>query len=114
MFARNRIELTGNIAKPSKTTTVGETTVTRARLIHSESLDRAGSETRERLTAVEIEVLGIAGEAFAQHVTTKKPIYIEGSLQLAEWEKEGRRLFRHFIRVSNWQFLLPKEPEATA
>ena len=108
MFQRNRIELTGNIAKPPSSSRVGETTVTRTRLIHNETVIRAGGEPIEQLTAVEIEIWGKRGEAFADYVTTKTPVYIEGKLQLAEWEKDGERLFRHFIRVTDWQFLLPR------
>ncbi len=108
MFQRNRIELTGNITKPPKTATAGDTSVTRARLIHNETVQRSNGETFERLTAVEIQIWGKSGEAFAEHVTSKKPVYIEGSLQLAEWEKDGERLFHHYIRVNHWQFLLPK------
>ncbi len=108
MYACNGIRLTGIIAKPPISNRAGSTSVTRARLIHNETVERAGGEPVERLTAVEIEIWGKRGEAFAEHVTPKKPIFIEGSLQLAEWEKDGERLFRHFIRVTEWQFLLPK------
>ena len=108
MYACNCIRLTGNIAKPPIPSRAGTTSVTRARLIHNETVERASGEPLERLTAVEIEIWGKRGEAFAEYVTTKTPVFIEGSLQLAEWEKDGERLFRHFIRVTDWQFLLPK------
>ncbi len=116
MFTCNRIQLTGNIAKSPKTGIVGNVTVVRTRLIHNERSERAGGEAIERLTAVEIEIWGKRGEAFAEHVTTRTPVYIEGKLQLAEWDKNGERLFRHFIRVTDWQFLLPKpsQPKALA
>ena len=108
MFKRNRVELTGNIAKPPKTTQAGEATVTRARLIHDETLHRGGRDPIELITAVEIEIWGRRGKAFEQHVTTKTPVYIEGRLQLDEWEKDGERFFKLFLRVSDWQFLGPK------
>lgn len=108
MFKRNRIELTGNIAKQAKTRQAGEATVTRARLIHNESIQREGREDLELLTAVEIEIWGRRGQAFEAHVTTKAPVYIEGQLQLAEWEQDGERRFRLFVRVTDWQFLMPK------
>lgn len=114
MFQRNRIELTGNIAKSPRSARVGSATVVRARLIHNETVEPTDGETIERLTAVEIEIWGKRGIAFAQHVTTKTPVYIEGTLQLAEWEKDGERFFRNFVRVTHWQFLLPKPSEASA
>ncbi len=110
MFQRNRIELTGNIAKPAKTAKAGESTVTRARLIHNERIRRAGGgDPIELLTAVEFEIWGRRGEAFERHVTTKTPVYIEGRLQLDEWEKGGERFFKLFVRVTDWQFLTRKE-----
>ena len=113
MFQRNRIELTGNIAKPPRSARAGNSIVVRARLIHNETVEKASGETIERLTAVEIEIWGKRGVAFEQHVTSQTPVYIEGKLQLAEWEKNGERFFRNFIRVTNWQFLMPK-PAATS
>ncbi|MEZ5325846.1 MAG: single-stranded DNA-binding protein [Verrucomicrobiales bacterium] len=112
MFRRNRIELTGNIAKSPRSARVGNSIVVRARLIHNETVERANGETIERLTAVEIEIWGKRGVAFEQHVTSNTPVYIEGSLQLAEWEKDGERFFRNYIRVTDWQFLLSKPVEA--
>ncbi|MCB1095969.1 MAG: single-stranded DNA-binding protein [Verrucomicrobiae bacterium] len=114
MFRRNRIELTGNIAKSPRSARVGNSIVVRARLIHNETVERANGETIERLTAVEIEIWGKRGVAFEQHVTSNTAVYIEGSLQLAEWEKDGERFFRNYIRVTDWQFLLPKPVEANA
>ena len=114
MFRRNRIERTGNIAKPPRSARAGNGIVVRARLIHTDTVVKASGETLERLTAVEIEIWGKRGVAFEQHVTTKTPVYIEGTLRLAEWEKDGERYFRNFIRVSNWQFLSPKPASATA
>ena len=112
MFHRNRVELTGNIAKPAKTSPAGETSVTRARLIHDETLHRQGRDPIELITAVEIEIWGRRGKAFEQHVTTGTPIYIEGRLQLDEWQKDGERFFKLFVRVSDWQFLAPKPDTA--
>ena len=118
MFKRNRVEITGNIGKPAKTTAAGEATVTRARLIHDETLQREGRDPIEFLTAVDIEIWGRRGKAFERYVTTKTPVFIEGRLQLDEWEKDGERFFRLLVRVTDWQFLAPKpdmsNEEATA
>ena len=113
MISRNRIEITGNITKPPRSMRVGRAIVARARLIHNETIERAGGDPIEQLTAIEIEIWGKRGVAFEQHVTPKTPVLIEGTLQLAEWEKEGERFFKNFVRVTNWQFLLPKPFAAT-
>ena len=44
MFQRNRTELTGNIVQTAHTEAAGEATVTRARLIHNESVPSAGGD----------------------------------------------------------------------
>ena len=112
MFQRNRIELTGHITKPAKTAEFGDSTLTRARLIHNETIPRKDADSIEQLTAIDIEIWGRRGVAFEEHVTTKTPIYIEGQLRLDEWEKDGERFFKLFVRVSDWQFLAPKPATA--
>ena len=109
MFQRNRIELTGNIVQAAVTTPAGEATVTRARIIHNESVPSAGGDPIEWFTAIDIEIWGRRGKAFARHVTTKTPVYIEGRLQLDQWESEGKRRSKLFVRVSDWQFLAPRQ-----
>lgn len=110
MFNRNRIELTGNIVQAAHTTAAGEATVTHARIIYSESVASNGGDPVTWLTAIDLEIWGRRGKAFAKHVTTKTPIYIEGRLQLDQWESDGKRRSKLFIRVSDWQFLASKQP----
>ena len=112
MFKRNRIELTGNITKPATTAEFGDSTLTRVRLIHNETIPRKDADPIEQLTAVDIEIWGKRGAAFEEHVTTKTPVYIEGQLRLDEWEKDGQRFFKLFVRVNDWQFLAPKPETA--
>lgn len=111
MFSKNLIQLTGNITKAPETRQAGDATVTRARLIHNESIRKADGETVERVVAVDLDIWGKRGEAFAEHVTSKTPVYIEGRLQLDQWEQDGQPRSRLLVRVDDWQFLAPK-PEA--
>ena len=109
MFTINRTEITGNITKPAKTTQAGETTVTKARIVHDETIKRSGDQDPlELITAIEIELWGRSGQHFEAFVTPKTPVYIQGSLQLHEWEQDGERRFKLYIRVTSWQFILPK------
>jgi len=108
MFTRNRIELTGNVAKSPESRTVGETTVTKARLMHNETIRRNEGDPIERLVAVDLEIWGKRGEAFARHITTKTPVHIEGRLQLDQWQADGETRSRLLIRVDDWQFIAPK------
>jgi single-strand DNA-binding protein len=108
MFTRNRIELTGNIAKAAETTKAGDSTVTKVRLMHNEVIHRAEGDPIERLVAVDLEIWGKRGEAFAKHVDTKTPVAIEGRLQLDQWESNGEKRSRLLVRVDDWQFLAAK------
>ena len=114
MFTKNSIQLTGNIAKAPETRQAGDTTVTRARLIHNETIRKADGETVERMVAIDLDIWGKRGEAFAQHVTSKVPVCVEGKLQLDQWEKDGKPQSRLLIRVDDWQFLSAKPEEKPA
>ena len=115
MFTRNQIQLSGNIAKTAETRTAGETTVTRARLIHNDVIRRADGETVERLVAVDVEIWGKRGTAFAEHITTKTPVFVEGKLQLDQWQAEdGSPRSRLLVRVDDWQFLAARPQEGNA
>ena len=114
MFTKNTIQLTGNITKTAETRKAGETTVTRARLIHNETIRKADGETVERMVAVDLDIWGKRGEAFAEHITTKTPVYVEGSLQLDQWEQDGEPRSRLLVRVDDWQFLTAKTDGDTA
>jgi single-strand DNA-binding protein len=108
MFNKNTIQLTGNITKSAETRKAGDTTVTRARLIHNETIRKADGDTVERMVAVDLDIWGKRGEAFAEHITTKTPVYVEGSLQLDQWEQDGEPRSRLLVRVEDWQFLMAK------
>ena len=54
------------------------------------------------------QIMMLGGEAFAEHITTKTPVYIEGRLQLDQWEQDGEPRSRLLIRVEDWQFLMAK------
>ena len=108
MFTRNRIEITGNITKAAETVKAGETTVTKARLMHNEVIRRSEGDPIKRLVAIDLEIWGKRGEAFARHITTKTPVHIEGRLQLDQWQADGETRSRLLIRVDDWQFIAPK------
>ena len=107
MFTRNRIELTGTIARPAVTEGSGEGTVTRARLIHDESIKRINEceDPINLVTAIGIRLGGRLGRQFAEQVTTETPVYIEGRLQLDEWVKDGERFMQLYVWVTHWQLL---------
>ena len=105
MFNKNLIQLTGNVTDTPETRTAGGTTVTRARLIHNETFRKDDGTTTERIVAVDLDIWGKRGEAFAKHINPKVPVYVEGRLQLDQWEHEGTPRSRLLIRVADWHFI---------
>ena len=105
MFQKNHIQLTGNVTKEPETRQAGETTVTSARLMHNMKLPKGDGEFVERIAAIDVEIWGKRGEAFAKHINPKVPVFVEGMLMLDQWEYEGNPRSRLFIRVNDWQFL---------
>ena len=108
MFTKNNIQITGNVTRDPETRTVGETTVTSARLIHNEKFKKGDGSTVERVVGVDIEIWGKRGDAFAEYVDPKVPVCVEGRLQVDQWEQEGAKRSRTIVRVEDWQFLMPK------
>ena len=41
-------------------------------------------------------------------MTSKVPVFIEGKLQLDQWEQDGEKRSRLLVRVDDWQFLAAK------
>ena len=105
MFTRNRIEITGNVTKNAETVKAGETTVTKVRLMHNEIIRRSDGDPIERVVAVDLEIWGKRGEAFAKHIDSKTPVIVEGRLQLDQWESNGEKRSRLLVRVEDWQFI---------
>ena len=78
MFTKNLIQLTGNIAKNPETRTVGETTVTRARLIHNETIRKADGTEVERVAAVDLDIWGKRGEALEPYIKKGGKVTVSG------------------------------------
>lgn len=114
MFTKNLIQLTGNVAKDPETRSVGDTSVTRARLIHNDTIRKADGSEVERVVAVDLDIWGKRGEAFAAHINSKVPVYVEGRLQLDQWEQDGEKRSRLLVRVDDWQFLAARASTGAA
>jgi len=114
MINLNSITITGNVSASPETSPVGQTTVTRARLMHNNTVFVKDGEDKEELVAIDIEIWGKRGEAFAEMITTKSPVYIAGRMCLDQWKDKASQepRSRLFIRVNDWQFVLPKAAPA--
>lgn len=108
MIDINETKLTGNLAADPKTTTAGETTVTRGRLIRSNSFkDRESGEwIRTEPMGFDFEVWGNHGKALAEKAKKGTAILIEGGFIPNNFEKEdGTKVHGIRLRVNRWQIV---------
>jgi single-strand DNA-binding protein len=108
MIDMNKISLTGNLIADPEAHQAGEASVTRGRLIHTESYkDRdSGQWTKGEPMAVDFEIWNAYGEAFANAVKKGTAVLIEGKLRPNNYEREdGTKVFGYRVRVDRWQIV---------
>lgn len=118
MIDMNETQLTGNLVADLVTTGAGETTVTRGRLIRSNShKDRESGEWKKSEPfAFDFEVWGKRGETLAAKARKGTAVFIAGGWIPNHFEKEdGTKVFAVRLRVNRCQILAqPGERAATA
>lgn len=109
MIDMNKLTITGNLVVDPETHQAGEATVTRARLIHTETFkDReTGLWQKGEPMAVDFEIWNAYGEAFAKTVKKGTAVLIEGRLRPNNYEKKegGTAVFGYRVRVDRWQIV---------
>lgn len=109
MIDMNKLSITGNLVADPETQQAGEATVTRARLIHTESFkDRESGEWKKsEPMSVDFEVWNGYGEAFAKAANKGTAVLIEGKLRLNKYERkeDGVTVFGYRVRVDRWQIV---------
>jgi single-stranded DNA-binding protein len=112
MFDLNETNLTGNLAADLTTTTVatakGETTVTRGRIIRTNSHKDATTRqwVKSDPMAFDFEVWGKYGEALAAKARKGTAVFIEAAWVPNHYEKDdGTRIFDLRLRVNRWQIV---------
>ncbi len=118
MIQMNETKLTGNLVSDLQTTNAGETTVTRGRLIHSNShRDRESGEWKKsEPMGFDFEIWGNYGKALADKASKGTAILIEGGWIPNHFEKEdGTKVYGMRLRLTRWQILAqPGSRTATA
>ncbi len=117
MIDLNETKLIGNLAADSITSVVGETTVTRGRLIRSNShKDReSGKWLKSEAMAFDFEVWGNFGTAFAEKAKKGTSLLIEGSWIPNHFTKEdGTKFYGLRLRVNRWQIVAHAGTKAAA
>lgn len=109
MIDMNKLSITGNLVADPETQQAGEATVTRARLIHTESFkDRESGEWKKgEPMSVDFEVWNGYGESFAKAAKKGCAVLIEGKLRLNKYERkeDGVTVYGYRVRVDRWQII---------
>ncbi len=109
MIDMNQLSITGNLVADPETHQAGEATVTRARLIHTESFkDRESGEWKKgEPMSLDFEIWNGYGEAFANAAKKGTAVLIEGKLRLNKYERkeDGVTVFGYRVRVDRWQIV---------
>lgn len=116
MASLNSVHLIGNLTRDPETrqtpagTPVGDISIA----INQSFKDKEGNE-KEEVVFVDCVVWGRQAETCQQYLTKGASVFIEGRLQLDQWEtKEGEKRSRLRVRAERVQFLSqkPREEEA--
>ena len=101
------LTITGNLVADPETQQAGEATVTRARLIHTESFkDRESGEWKKgEPMSVDFEVWNGYGESFAKVAKKGTAVLIEGKLRPNVYtrKEDGVTVYGYRVRVDRWQ-----------
>lgn len=105
----NKVMIIGNLtADPEVRTTPRGTSLTELRLaVNRISSGPNEGERREEVTYLDVTCWGRQGEIAAQYLSKGRPVFIEGRLQMDQWEDKqtGQKRSRIRIIAENLQLL---------
>lgn len=105
----NKVMIIGNLtADPEVRTTPRGTSLTELRLAVNRITNGANEgERREEVTYLDVTCWGRQGEIAAQYLSKGRPVFIEGRLQMDQWEDKqtGQKRSRIRIIAENLQLL---------
>ena len=107
MASYNRVLLMGNLTRnPEIRYTPSGTAVADLGLAVNESFKNKAGETVERTCFVDVVVWGRQAETAAEYLHKGSPAFVEGRLQLDQWEtQEGEKRSKLRVRADRVQFL---------
>ena len=124
MASYNRVLLMGNLTRnPEVRYTPSGTAVADLGLAVNESFKNKAGETVEQTCFVDVVVWGRQAETSAEYLHKGSPVFVEGRLQLDQWEsQQGEKRSKLRVRADRVQFLgspakgseLSPAPAATA
>jgi single-strand DNA-binding protein len=112
MASLNKVMLIGNLTRdPELRYTPGGRAVCDIRLAVSRRFKRANGEDGEETCFVSVVVWDKQGENCGKYLTKGSPAFVEGRLQLDEWEKDGKKSSVLRVLAERVQFLGSRRAE---
>jgi single-strand DNA-binding protein len=108
MASLNRVMLMGNLTRdPELRVTPKGTPVCGLSIAINRKFKTESGEEREEVTYVDIEAWNKQAETIAKYLSKGKPIYVEGSLKLEQWEDKNTKEKRSRMKVllQSFQFI---------
>ncbi|MEN7972510.1 MAG: single-stranded DNA-binding protein [Verrucomicrobiota bacterium] len=107
MASYNRVLLMGNLTRnPEIRYTPSGTAVADLGLAVNESFKNKAGETVEQTCFVDVVVWGRQAETAAEYLHKGSPVFVEGRLQLDQWEnQQGEKRSKLRVRADRVQFL---------
>lgn len=100
MKSLNKVQLIGHVGKEPETKNIGEYTVCNFSLATSSAYKQNG-ETKEKTEWHKIQAWGKLAEIVDKYIKKGSKIYIEGSLQTRDYEKEGVKHYTTEIKIND-------------
>ena len=107
MASYNRVLLMGNLTRnPEIRYTPSGTAVADLGLAINENFKNKAGETVEQTCFVDVVVWGRQAETSAEYLQKGSPVFVEGRLQLDQWEnQQGEKRSKLRVRADRVQFL---------
>ena len=103
----NKVLLMGNLTRdPELRRTSGGTAVTTIGMAINRSWTGSDGEKKEETTFVDIDVWGKQAETLCEYMRKGRPLFIEGRLQLDQWEtQDGQKRSKLKVVCERFQFI---------
>ncbi|MEM8873224.1 MAG: single-stranded DNA-binding protein [Planctomycetota bacterium] len=108
MASLNKVMLIGNLTRdPEMRYTQSNMAICKLGLAVNDSWKSKDGQTQERTLFIDCTAFGKTGEIINQYMSKGRPIFIEGSLRLDQWEdkQSGQKRSKHEVIIDNFQFL---------
>ena len=107
MASYNKVLLMGNLTRdPQLSYLPSNTPVVEIGLACNRRFRRQDGEQGEETLFVDCRAFGRTAELINQYLRKGRPVFIEGRLQLDQWEdRDGNKRSKHRVFIENFQFI---------